>query len=100
MGMDPPDRMKTVSFLKTSCKASVAALMKRLSVPTTQAGPLLCTLIFVSIPLGVSFFTYLVYLARMSSASWLGTRCMETFAEDLAGFTVLVPGVKKAPGLP
>src|SRR6185437_2754951 len=47
MGIDPPERMKTVSFLNTSCMASVAALMNRLSVPTTQAGPLLCTVILV-----------------------------------------------------
>src|SRR5579883_2346625 len=60
MGMDPPERMKTVSFLKMSCMASVAALMYLLSVETTQAGPLLQTFIFVSIPLGVSFFTYAV----------------------------------------
>ena len=33
--------MNTVSFLNTSCSASVAALMYGLSVPTTQAGPLL-----------------------------------------------------------
>jgi hypothetical protein len=33
----------------------VAALMKRLLVPTTPAGPLLWTLILTSMPLGVSF---------------------------------------------
>src|SRR5438132_2482515 len=41
MGMEPPERMKTVSFLKISCIASVAALMYLLFVPTTHAGPLL-----------------------------------------------------------
>jgi len=57
IGIEPPERMNTVSFLKTSCMASVAALMNLLSVPTTHAGPLLQILIFVSMPLGVSFFT-------------------------------------------
>ena len=57
MGIEPPERMNTVSFLNTSCMASVAALMYLLSVPTTHAGPLLQTLMLVSMPLGVSFFT-------------------------------------------
>src|ERR1700693_1088198 len=47
IGIEPPERMNTVSFLKTSWRASVAALMYLLSVPTTQAGPLLQTLIVV-----------------------------------------------------
>jgi len=34
IGIDPPLRMKTVSFLNASCSASVAALMYGLSVPT------------------------------------------------------------------
>src|SRR6266567_3850983 len=100
MGIDPPERMKTVSLLNTSCRAPVAALMYSLSVPTTQAGPLLHTLILVSIPLGVSFFTKAVYRLRMSSGSWFGTRRMETFACALAGITVFAPGAVKPPGMP
>src|SRR5215472_1912351 len=100
MGMEPPERMKTVSFLKTSCRASVAALMNSLLVATTHAGPLLKTLILISIPLGVSFFTYLVYFFRTSSGFWLGTRRMETLADARAGITVLAPGAIKPPGMP
>src|SRR5207245_804182 len=80
--------------------ASVAAFMYLLSVPTTHAGPLLQTLILVSIPLGVSFLTYFVYFLRMSSGSWLGTSRMETFAAALAGITVFAPGAVKPPGMP
>ena len=57
IGIDPPERMKTVSFLNVSCRASVAALTNRLSVPTTHAGPLLQVLILMSIPLGVCYLT-------------------------------------------
>src|SRR5258707_2135306 len=98
--MDPPERIKTVSFLKTSRSAWVAALMNGLLVPTTQAGPLLKTLILVSIPLGVSFFTYLVYFLRTSSGYWFGTSRMDTLANARAGITVLAPGAVKPPGMP
>src|SRR4029077_12784746 len=60
IGIEPPERINTVSFLKISRMASVEAFTYLLSVPTTHAGPLLQTLILVSIPLGVSFFTYAV----------------------------------------
>src|SRR5205807_6740567 len=100
MGMEPPERMKTVSFLNTSRSAWVAALMKGLFVPTTQAGPVLKTLILVSIPLGVSFFTYFVYFFRTASGSWFGTRRMETLAKARAGITVFAPGAVKPPGMP
>src|SRR5580700_7933842 len=100
MGIDPPERMKTVSFLKTSCMASVDAFTYLLSVPTTQAGPLLHTLILVSMPLGVCFFTKFVNLFRMSSGFWLGTRRMETLAAALAGMTVLAPAAMNPPGMP
>ena len=100
IGIEPPERMKTVSFLKVSCSASVAALMYLLSVPTTQAGPLLYTLILVSMPFGVCFFTKAGYFLRMSSGSWLGTRRMETFAVAFAGITVLAPSATKPPGMP
>src|SRR5215467_5368498 len=100
MGIDPPVRIKTVSFLKTSRRAPVAALMKGLFVSTTQAGPLLKILILVSIPFGVSLFTYLVYFFTMASGSWFGTRRMETLANARAGITVLAPGAVKPPGMP
>src|SRR5882724_2260448 len=100
IGIDPPERMKTVSFLNTSFSAWVAALMKGLSVPTTQAGPLLKTLILVSIPLGVSFFTYLVYFLRTTSGAWFGTSRMDILANARAGITVLAPGAVKPPGMP
>src|ERR1019366_5373194 len=67
LGIHPPERINTFSFLTLSCSASVAALMNRLSVPTTPAGPLLQTLILMSIPLGVSFLTIAVERFRMSS---------------------------------
>src|ERR1035441_3854526 len=67
MGIEPPERMYTVSFPKISRMASTEARAYLLSVFTTHAGPLLCTLMLIWMPLGVTFFTYSVYFFRMRS---------------------------------
>src|SRR5215469_17956731 len=100
MGIEPPERMYTVSLPKTSCIATTEARAYGLSVLTTQAGPLLCTFMLVVIPFGVTSLTYFVNFFRMSSASWLGTSRIETLADPLDGITVFAPGATNPPIIP
>ena len=72
--------------------------MYGLSVLTTQAGPLLCTLILVSMPFGVSFFTKSVYFFRMSSGVLIGHQAHRDLGRSLGRDDRLRSGGGEASG--
>src|ERR1051326_2190805 len=77
LGIEPPERMYTVSLCRTSCMASADACTNLLSVETTHGSATLHCLTLIVTPFGVFFFTKSVYFFQMSSGFWSGTRRIE-----------------------
>src|SRR6266478_1037976 len=100
IGIDPPERMKTVSLWKTSFIAAVDAFTYLLSVLITIGSAMLNDLILISIPFGTIDCTKSLYNLKISSGRMSGTRRIEILAAAFAGITVLPPAPMNPPGMP